>query len=123
MKRAERRRRPSSSKTAQRQNGDDLVDGSPEALRKAFLSPNQQEESFWSEEFDTPQPGMQRRLQRGRQGPLALLFDGAMKDAAGRFSLEQRSRRARRAHVRMRRRWCSDLFAKPDRPRINSSHD
>lgn len=34
------------------------LDGSPKALRKAFLTPQiKQDESFWSEEFDTPQPG------------------------------------------------------------------
>lgn len=35
-----------------------ILDGSPQALRKAFLTPQiKQDESFWSEEFDTPQPG------------------------------------------------------------------
>jgi len=35
-----------------------FLDGSPMALRKAFLTPQiKQDESFWSEEFDTPQPG------------------------------------------------------------------
>ena len=34
------------------------LDGSPLALRKAFLTPQiKQDESFWSEEFDAPQPG------------------------------------------------------------------
>lgn len=34
------------------------LDGSPQALRKAFLTPQiTQDESFWSEEFETPHPG------------------------------------------------------------------
>jgi len=35
-----------------------VQDGKPEALRKAFVTPQiKQNESFWSEEFDDPHPG------------------------------------------------------------------
>jgi hypothetical protein len=66
------------------------LDGSPEALRKAFVTPQiKQDESFWSEEFDTPQPGCSAIYNDGGKARSLYWFSaGHGKTLLADFSLE-----------------------------------
>ena len=64
--------------------------GSPKALREAFLTPKiRQEESFWSEEFDTPKPGCSAIYVEGGKARSLYWFDaGNGKTLLADFTLE-----------------------------------
>jgi hypothetical protein len=66
------------------------LDGSPQALRKAFVTPQiKQDDSFWSEEFDTPQPGCSAVYNEGGKTRSLYWFDaGHGKTLLADFMLE-----------------------------------
>lgn len=66
-----------------------VSDGTPEELRDAFVTPEiEQNESFWEEEFDTPQPGCSAVFDENGKSRSLYWFDmGGGKTLVAEFSL------------------------------------
>ena len=67
-----------------------VQDGSPASLRKVFLTPEiKQEDSFWSEEFDSPYPGCSAVFDQDGKARSMYWFDmGSGKTLLADFALE-----------------------------------